>query len=557
MGVAEPEAAPQRAAAGVLGTPLTRTAIAAFVALAFPALALQLVRSLAWRGPARPPAFEFLFLRDEPPAALLTVAIVVIAVLAGRARRVPERLFVSSLAADARLFIFCATAVLAASALLVYRAHPLSMDEYAPVFQAHVFARGHLAAQVPPALVPWLVPPFRWFIEASPDGRMVSAYWPGFALLLTPFVWLGVPWLLNPLIGGATLLAIWRIARRLWPDTAAAGWAVLFAAASPALTVNAISFYSMPAHLLASLAFAALLLSPTPRRLFLAGAVGSFALVLHNPLPHALFALPWLGAIALRRGRLRNLALVAAGYLPGIVVLGAGWFRVRAQIGGNVETRQGLGEAVATLSRLALSLPSLGSLWSRSVNLCELVLWAVPLLVPLACIGALRCWRQPGARLIAASALTTLAGYLFVAYDQGHGWGYRYFHAAWGALPLLAAAAVEEPGQPPALRRTAVVAALASLVLCTGLRFSQVRTFIDGQLRQVPSSSASSRLEVVFLRPDRGYYTQDLVQNEPFMDSARWILLSHGAAEDARFMGSFPAARRVLRTDVAELWQVD
>src|SRR5947208_444071 len=409
-------------------------------------LTLVLVQTSGWHGQGRPPAFEFLFLRDEPAAAWLSCLIILVAALASRAPRMPDRPFVAELANKPLPFIACVTVALAASAVLVYRGHALSMDEYAPLFQARIFARGRLMAEVPPELVGHLVPPVRWFIEASPDGRMLSAYWPGFALLLTPFAWAGAPWLLNPLIGGATLWMSWWIARRLWPDTAAGGWALLLTAASPAFVVNAISLYSMPAHLLASLCFTALLLDPTPRRLLCAGAVGSLALTLHHPLPHTLYAIPWLGALALRRGRLRSLATLAAGYLPGLVLLAAGWFWVRAQVGGNEETAaRGLGAVASILGRLAFTMPSLHLLRSRAVNLSELAHWAVPGLLALACAGV--WWRraEPAVRLFAASALLTLAGYFFVPYDPGPGWGYRYFHASWGALPLLAACALEHP----------------------------------------------------------------------------------------------------------------
>ncbi len=525
--------------------------------LAISALTLVLARSFVPIGPARPKAFEFLFLRDEPAAAWLSAALVLVAVLAAAARRLPDRLFVSALAEDPRAFIGCVTAALAVAAVLVYRMHPLSMDEYAPLFQARIFARGHLVAQVPPEVVPRLVPPFRWFIEASADGRMVSAYWPGFALLLTPFVWVGMPWLLNPLIGGATLLVLWWIGRRVWPGTAAPGWVVLLTAASPAFVVNAISYYSMAAHLLASACFAALLVDPTPRRLLWAGAVGSVALTLHNPLPHTLFAVPFLVPIALRPGRLRNLATLAAGYLPGTLLLGAGWFWVRAQVGGNAETAaHSAAGAISAMAKVAFALPSIDSLWSRGVNLSELGLWAPPGLLMLACFGA--AWGRDDSfvRKLAVSALLTLAAVVFVPYSQGHGWGFRYFHAAWAALPLLGAKALEDRRAGPGLRRMALAAALGSLLLGNAMRFSQVRSFIDGQLRQVPKGTSPSTLDVVFLRPDRGYYTLDLVQNDPFLDGDRWILLSRGPDEDARLMARFPNARRTLRTGVAELWQI-
>src|SRR2546426_1678951 len=224
--------------------PIGAASVTAISGVALGGLSLVLARPLPSGRPVAPRVFEYLFFRNEPQAAWLAIAVVLASAALARWGRVPGSV-VSRLAADPRAFVAGVTLVLAAAALLVYRAHPLSMDEYAPLFQARAFARGRLAGQVPSELVPRLVPPIRWFIEAAPSGAMLSSYWPGFALLLTPFVLLGCPWLLNPLLGGATLLLVWRLARRIWPDTAAAGWAVLFTAASPAFTVNAISYYSM------------------------------------------------------------------------------------------------------------------------------------------------------------------------------------------------------------------------------------------------------------------------------------------------------------------------
>ncbi len=47
------------------------------------------------------------------------------------------------------------------------------------------------------------------------DGQMYSQYPLGWPALLTPGVWLGVPWLMNPIYAGATVPALFMVIRRL------------------------------------------------------------------------------------------------------------------------------------------------------------------------------------------------------------------------------------------------------------------------------------------------------------------------------------------------------
>jgi hypothetical protein len=552
VGVAAPTAA------GVLRPSIGPVAVLVVLTFAVSAATLLLAGGIP-SGPERPQAFAYLLSRNEPAAAWLSCGLILLAAVASRLfPRACENVLVLRLAADPRPFVAAMTLSLAAAAVLVYRAHPLAMDEYAPVFQAHAFARFSLSGKVPPELVPRIAPPSQfWFIQARPSGELISSYWPGFALLLTPFVWLRVPWLLNPLLGGATLLVLWRLVRKLWPETPAPGWAVLLAASSPAFVVNSISFYSMSAHLLAALAFAGLMLE---KRHVAAGAVGSLALVLHNPLPHALYALPWIAWAALRPEGVRNLARLAFGYLPGSLVLGLGWFLFRtgfqpAATGGP----GGLSGLSASLARVAFAPPSLELLWSRSVNVAELALWAVPALLPLSCIGAWARRNEVGPRLIALSALSVFVGYLFVPFDQGHGWGFRYFHVAWGALPLLGAAALVSPvAERPPMRGLMLFAALANLVAGNLLRCAQVRSFIDAHLAQIPAPPERSRLEIVMVHVHSGYYTIDLVQNDPFLEGSRWVLMSRGLDDDRHFIQqAFPKARLAASSETATVWQVE
>src|SRR5262249_10572352 len=130
---------------------------------------------------------------------------------------------------------FVTTVALSAGALLIYQNHPLAMDEYTQLFQSRVFAAGRLHGDFPPELMDWLIPPGfqNYFLFVSKQtGAVASAYWPSFALLLAPFSLLGIPWACNPVISGLTVIAVHRLASKLFNEPEAAGLAVLLTLAS-------------------------------------------------------------------------------------------------------------------------------------------------------------------------------------------------------------------------------------------------------------------------------------------------------------------------------------
>jgi hypothetical protein len=449
-----------------------------------------------------------------------------------------------------------ATAVLVAAAPFVYHRHPLSMDEYGPVFQSAAFARGSLTARFPPELYDWLIPAgFRnVFFKADSSGAVASMYWPGFALLLTPFTALGVPWLLNPLIGGATVVVMHRLATVLL-GSQAAGYVVLFTVASSAVTINTLSLYSWPAHLLANACYALLLLQPSASRAFAAGVVGSIALALHNPFPHLLFAPPWFLWLAARPDRGRLLAALIVGYLPLVAVIGFGWrlFLRGFDSGLAVEdlaTPVGLTQTFWQSVSGIIQWPRPEVLLARLWGLAKLWLWAVPGLLAVAAYGA---WKMPPADrrwgVLLACALLTFFGYFFVRYDQGHGWGYRYFHSAWFVLPLFAAAVLKEE-----VRTYLAGCAAVSLVALTALRAAQVEQFMDRHLEQLPRPAAGE-VRVLIVDPAGGYYAQDLVQNDPFLRNPVLVLASRGREADEAMMAKrFPQLRRLSSSERGTAW---
>jgi hypothetical protein len=515
--------------------------------------------------------FFVLFAYNDYPGSVCVLLILVGALVGSR--YLPARRIVRW-AGDQPIVIAVITAVLLAlGTLVVYHNHPLAMDEYAAYFQSRVFAAGQLHGSFPAAQLDWLIPRGfqNYFLNVSrATGSVAEAYWPGFALLLTPFMWAGVPWLCNPVISALTLLVIHRLALEMYDDREAAGFALLLTIASPAIFANGISYYSMPAHLLANSVFALLLARPTPLRAAAAGVVGSLALALHNPVPHMLFAAPWLVWLATRQGGVRLLTALIAGYLPLVALLGLGWFLFSGDL-----LREGLVSvtAPAALShRLQhmieiFSLPNATVVLARLIGIAKTWVWAVPGLMILAAAGAVR-WRQDAlCRLFTASALLTLLGYFLVPVDQGHGWGYRYFHSAWMALPLLATGALFRPAR---IRNDAsshsrpfedgetksFVAAcmLLTLVFGVGFRAWQLEDFMTRDISQVPQYTGTER-RIVILEGRHSFYGGDLVQNDPWLRLHEIRMYSHGAEADERMMAQYyPELHRVYADRYGTVW---
>ena len=516
------------------------------------------------------------FIVHETPGSLLTIAVLLFAILLaardsqGRIERVV------AFFADRPWTVAGATfGFLVFGSLFVYHKHPLAMDEYMPLFQAKVFAAGEIYGQFPTPMIRRLIPPDflnQAFVFASlASGKVISTYSPGFALMLAPFAKLGVPWLLNPLLGAGALLLIGYLARRLLGDPMAAGWAMLLTLASPAFTVNAISYYSLTAHLFLNLLFVALLLTRSSRNALAAGGAGSLALTLSNPVPHALFALPWLvWMIATRQWK--NFTLLVLGYLPLSLILGIGWLQVRASVLaenvsrasapiGEIAPEKGVAESAFDEIQVFLSIlevPEADFLFLRDLAFLKLLFWAVPGLPILAAIGYSKLRNETPIQLLAVSGLVTFLFSLFVRFDQGHGWGYRYFHSAWGTLPLLAAAALSRPlSDSRRLRRLVATAALLSLLAGNGLRFGQVHQFIERHLAQV-ATAPGDQPQVRFIDLDSGFYVVDLIQNDPFLEAPVWTLISHGPRRDAAMMRSaFPGSRLAVDLGNSTAWIIE
>jgi hypothetical protein len=464
---------------------------------------------------------------------------------------------------------------LCAAVFLVVRNHPLAGDEHIALFQARAYAAGHLTGLFPrdlaSRLIPWTYQQ-HWLIVGA-DGSVASIYWPGYSLILAPFALIGAPWACNPLLASLSLVLLSKTASKLTSDPRAGGWAMLFALASPGFIGLAISYFSMTAHLFFNLLFAWLLLDRTRARLVAAGVVGSIALVLSNPVPHLLFALPWIWWIGRQPGGRRQLIALGAGYAPLALTLGLGWWLFLRHLQGDTGALPYLpdGDLLHRLANLiwylllefrnVFTFPGSDTLTKRIGEQVRLWSWAIPGLPLLALAG----WWVLGRRvaelhLFALSLLATLLGYLSVSFDQGHGWGARYVHPAWSALPILASAAMVCTGNGDRgreLRNYVGRLALYSLVFATALRMFQIRLFMTEQLALRPPFDRHAR-EIVFISENFDYYTQDFVQNDPFLRNPVIFMMSRGRILDYRdvIKPHFPAAQLTYDGPGGQVWRL-
>jgi len=509
------------------------------------------------------PIFLRLFAFDDFNAAAVTAALCVLTLALAPLRRAGTWLADCCALHPGRVLV---VALVGLSALvpLAYLDHALSMDEYAPRLQAHAFASGTIGAAWPPQLLDRIISPgFQgyFFFTHPATGLATSAYWPGLALLMTPLARFNAEGLLNPALAVLSLALIYSIASTLAGDRRAGGWALLLTLASPAFTVNAISFYAMNGLLTLDLLFAWLLMRGGLGSSALAGLAGGLALVLHNPVPHALFALPWLLWLLADRSRWPRLAAVAAGYLPFGIGIGAGWPLLMQHLGLDplVASPDPQGFAAGWLHRLQgiFQLPGEELLTARFQATWKLWIWAAPGLLVLAALGLRRSIGQPWTRLLVASLACTYAFYFLVSFDQGHGWGYRYLQSAWGVLPILGGLVLASPpaGAPQRQwRETAGALALAGLLVTPLFLWQVHRNVAESLAWRTPVPPTGYWLDFVDLR--QGYYVGDVVQNLP--GATRVLtLVSQGEDSDAALAAQyFPSARHIRSDRHGSLWQL-
>ena len=190
-------------------------------------------------------------------------------------------------------------------------------DEIGYVFQAKIFKSGHLYADSPCSRESFDFP------HIINNGKWYSQYPPGFSLLLVPFLFLGIPWLINPFFGFLSILQFYFLGTEIYDQktgilTAVLGslsvWLLLMS--STLLSHTACLFF-----LLSFLLFLFRSLRTSSIKYGLLTGIGWGAALLIRPFTTALFSFPFLiyfliRSVSSERRRLKNMA---AALIPAVL----------------------------------------------------------------------------------------------------------------------------------------------------------------------------------------------------------------------------------------------
>ena len=219
-------------------------------------------------------------------------------------------------------------AIAALGSHFVCHDYALSADEFMADFQAQIFLRGKITAEVPARWVDAVRVIKPTYVDYFPETHSwKAAYLPVYAAMRAVFQSVYLQSFLNPFLAAVTVLALYGAARNIWPnDKQNALVAILLLAGSAQFLVMSMTAYSMPAHLALNTVWLWLYSRPDRRRFYLAPLVGVLAIGLHQPIVHALFVTPFLFRLVLQR-KLRAILIFGFIYVSGC----AGWYAWRTK----------------------------------------------------------------------------------------------------------------------------------------------------------------------------------------------------------------------------------
>ncbi|HXQ13458.1 MAG TPA: hypothetical protein VN814_02410 [Caulobacteraceae bacterium] len=416
----------------------------------------------------------------------------------------------------------------AAGVWLVFSGYAFSLDEFLANFDAQIFARGRLMAPIDPAWRPYASALQPMYLLPLPDHVWASSYLPVNAALRALGRLVHADGLVNPLLSAFSVVAVWGVGRRLWPerpDLALIAAALL--GTSSQLIVMAMTAYAMPAHLAFNLAWLWLFLRGGKLGHAGAIAVGFFATGLHQLVFHPLFVAPFILRLLIhRRWGLSALYIVA------YAAIGLFWLEywpIATGLSGVSTDDTGSTGVDFFADRISDVMDAMGydNIGAMGESLVRFATWQNLLLAPLALIGAvMTIWTRGPARALVLGVLMTLVVMGIATPTQTHGWGYRYLHGLLGSICLTAAWAWSRLTDPlPAPRRAAANGALGlacavSLLVLTPVRAWQAWRFVHPYAEANAAIQAKAPADVVIVDHESAvlFDMGTLTRNDPFLE---------------------------------------
>lgn len=130
----------------------------------------------------------------------------------------------------------------------VFQKFPATPDEFAYLFQAKILASGSVTTPAHP-----LQDFFKSAFIAESGGRLFSIMPPGWSFFLVPWVWVGAPWIANPLLCSLCVLLVFLIGEAMYSRTTGCVAAFLMAV-SPFFSYMSGTFFAHPLSLFLVLA---------------------------------------------------------------------------------------------------------------------------------------------------------------------------------------------------------------------------------------------------------------------------------------------------------------
>lgn len=426
-------------------------------------------------------------------------------------------------------------------------------DEYSAWFQAQIFARGRWTATVPPNWCGFITAITPTTISVPKSCTWELAFLPGHSAVRAPFLILHADWLAGPVIAALSLLLLFSIARKLWPDRPERAWlSIAILAASTQFLFMSMTMFSMSTHLLFALVWLWLYVDDRPWAIALLPVASFCELGAHSPTPHVFWVGPFVLRYALHRRWLRFLYVSAGIAVAGVLwakYLGLGAVPAASQAASTVNAVSSVTAAAHGAAGVFLT-----RRWDPFVTAMDLTLvatWSSPLVIVVLIIGMLSWTRLDGVvRTCVVSLVLTIVLRALTGALQGEGFGYRFVYDNLGQIALISVLGIDVLARATGrltTRRILVVSGLVTLLVQLPMRLWQVERLAAPWARTYAWLTTRPAKVVVF-NPGDVMWGRQMLRNDPFFERGPVLVSEPELPKDglAKLRAIYPGQVRVV-----------